>query len=77
LVGLITGSAATKSGKKKSAAKMVMQRPIICICNDLYAPALRNLRQNALLVIFLLLKNYVLVFFCFIKIISRYFFAIF
>lgn len=29
-----------------------MRRPIICICNDLYAPALRPLRQYARIVRF-------------------------
>jgi chromosome transmission fidelity protein 18 len=32
------------TGKKK---KMPLQRPIICICNDAYVPALRPLRQIA------------------------------
>ena len=38
-----------KKRKKKEEPKM-LQRPIICICNDLYAPALRSLRQVAKLV---------------------------
>lgn len=29
-----------------SSTKKPLRRPIICICNDPYAPALRNLRQN-------------------------------
>ncbi|XP_071441962.1 chromosome transmission fidelity protein 18 homolog [Hetaerina americana] len=38
-----------KKGNKKQA---VLKRPIICICNDLYAPALRLLRQQALIIHF-------------------------
>jgi DNA polymerase III delta prime subunit len=41
-----------KRGKKgKKVAKYPpLRRPIICICNDPYAPALRNLRNVALLI---------------------------
>ena len=51
LVDLITGKEkqATKANKK-GKRDIVLQRPIICICNDLYVPALRPLRQQALLV---------------------------
>lgn len=38
-------------GKKRKAAS-VLRRPIICICNDAYAPALRPLRQLAFIVNF-------------------------
>ena len=38
--------------KKKKRSGGLLLRPIICICNDLYAPALRQLRQNALVVNF-------------------------
>ena len=31
---------------------MVIRRPIICICNDLYTPSLRALRKIALVVAF-------------------------
>lgn len=41
---------AKKSRKKKRAGPL--SRPIICICNDQYAPALRQLRQVAFLVTF-------------------------
>lgn len=36
--------------KKETAKKerLVLRRPVICICNDLYAPALRQLRKYAL-----------------------------
>uniref|UniRef100_A0A2S2NZK5 Chromosome transmission fidelity protein 18 n=1 Tax=Schizaphis graminum TaxID=13262 RepID=A0A2S2NZK5_SCHGA len=32
---------------KKEEKSSILKRPIICICNDVYVPALRNLRQNA------------------------------
>lgn len=41
--------------KKKGASgtdKNILKRPIICICNDLYAPALRQLRQIGFVVSF-------------------------
>jgi len=34
--------------KKKKSKQITITRPIICICNDLYVPALRQLRQSAL-----------------------------
>ncbi|XP_057783612.1 uncharacterized protein LOC131001284 [Salvia miltiorrhiza] len=43
------------SGRKSSGKKQkssVLLRPVICICNDLYAPALRPLRQVAKVHIF-------------------------
>jgi chromosome transmission fidelity protein 18 len=43
------GGARQKSGRKPSEGLM---RPVICICNDLYAPALRPLRQVAEMVEF-------------------------
>ncbi|KAG8222899.1 hypothetical protein J437_LFUL003544 [Ladona fulva] len=39
-------------GKKGNQKKTMLKRPIICICNDLYAPALRLLRQQALVIHF-------------------------
>ena len=36
----------------KKAKRPTLQRPVICICNDLYVPALRPLRQHALIVPF-------------------------
>ncbi|KAG0606534.1 hypothetical protein M758_9G148800 [Ceratodon purpureus] len=36
-----------KNSRKKGAPVRRLSRPVICICNDLYAPALRNLRQVA------------------------------
>ncbi|NP_001103572.2 chromosome transmission fidelity protein 18 homolog [Danio rerio] len=44
-----TGVNALKKKKKKQS---VLLRPIICICNDLYVPALRPLRQQAFLLVF-------------------------
>lgn len=39
-------------GDKKGAKKALLRRPIICICNDIYTPALRQLRQMAFIVTF-------------------------
>ncbi|XP_026823474.1 chromosome transmission fidelity protein 18 homolog [Rhopalosiphum maidis] len=36
-----------KKTDKKEEKSSILKRPIICICNDVYVPALRNLRQNA------------------------------
>ncbi|KAK6481699.1 chromosome transmission fidelity protein 18-like protein isoform X2 [Huso huso] len=38
--------------KKKKKKESLLLRPIICICNDLYAPALRQLRQQAFVLTF-------------------------
>ncbi len=51
LVGLLTGKN-KKSGKGKNKVNELLLRPIICICNDLYVPSLRPLRQHSLLVPF-------------------------
>lgn len=49
LVDLITGKGNHPGKNKKKGRKtFILQRPIICICNDLYVPALRPLRQQAL-----------------------------
>uniref|UniRef100_A0A665ULW8 Chromosome transmission fidelity protein 18 homolog n=1 Tax=Echeneis naucrates TaxID=173247 RepID=A0A665ULW8_ECHNA len=37
---------------KKKKKESILLRPIICICNDLYVPALRSLRQQAFLLAF-------------------------
>ncbi|XP_044203351.1 chromosome transmission fidelity protein 18 homolog [Thunnus albacares] len=47
-----SGEAGTESGKKKKKKESILLRPIICICNDLYVPALRPLRQQAFLLTF-------------------------
>ncbi|XP_063243725.1 chromosome transmission fidelity protein 18 homolog isoform X2 [Bacillus rossius redtenbacheri] len=53
LVKFATGKDVGKGrGKKKAAGAGVLKRPIICICNDVYVPALRPLRQLALVVNF-------------------------
>ncbi|XP_028314808.1 chromosome transmission fidelity protein 18 homolog isoform X2 [Gouania willdenowi] len=45
-------SGAEASTKKKKKKESILLRPIICICNDLYVPALRPLRQQAFLLTF-------------------------
>lgn len=55
LLRFINDNASKKpSGSKKDDKKpaSILKRPIICICNDLYAPALRQLRQVAFVVNF-------------------------
>ncbi|KAM3623089.1 uncharacterized protein V6R79_006821 [Siganus canaliculatus] len=44
--------AGTETTKKKKKKESILLRPIICICNDLYVPALRPLRQQAFLLSF-------------------------
>ncbi len=51
LIGLISGGGG-KKGKKKGGGAQKLQRPVICICNDLFVPALRPLRQHAITVRF-------------------------
>ncbi|XP_072240869.1 chromosome transmission fidelity protein 18 homolog [Leuresthes tenuis] len=46
------GDASTETAKKKKKKEPILLRPIICICNDLYVPALRPLRQQAFLLMF-------------------------
>ncbi|XP_013395574.1 chromosome transmission fidelity protein 18 homolog [Lingula anatina] len=41
-----------KVTKKKKKSERILLRPVICVCNDLYVPALRTLRQNALVLHF-------------------------
>ncbi|XP_055684158.1 chromosome transmission fidelity protein 18 homolog [Lutzomyia longipalpis] len=43
---------AQKGKKGAKVSKNVLKRPIICICNDIYTPSLRQLRQMALVVTF-------------------------
>ncbi|GAA5862595.1 hypothetical protein JCM8547_002120 [Rhodosporidiobolus lusitaniae] len=54
LVKLITEGSSTRKPSKKGKGKQPRQllRPIICICNDLYAPVLRPLRPLAKIVRF-------------------------
>uniref|UniRef100_A0A3Q3IFP0 Chromosome transmission fidelity protein 18 homolog n=1 Tax=Monopterus albus TaxID=43700 RepID=A0A3Q3IFP0_MONAL len=46
------GEGGTETAKKKKRKEPILLRPIICICNDLYVPALRPLRQQAFLLAF-------------------------
>ncbi|TKS68478.1 Chromosome transmission fidelity protein 18 -like protein [Collichthys lucidus] len=46
------GGEASETAKKKKKKESILLRPIICICNDLYVPALRPLRQQAFLLTF-------------------------
>ena len=50
LINVISGKAGGKSKKKGGGGGDLLQRPIICICNDLFVPALRNLRPLAMVV---------------------------
>uniref|UniRef100_A0A182RUR9 AAA+ ATPase domain-containing protein n=1 Tax=Anopheles funestus TaxID=62324 RepID=A0A182RUR9_ANOFN len=50
-----TGTQKASGAKKANKAgrdKVLLKRPIICICNDMYVPALRQLRQVAYVVNF-------------------------
>lgn len=46
------GEGGAEAAKKKKKKESILLRPIICICNDLYVPALRPLRQQAFLLSF-------------------------
>ncbi|KAM6971865.1 chromosome transmission fidelity protein 18 homolog [Aplochiton taeniatus] len=50
--GAGTESVVETEKKKKKKKESILLRPIICICNDLYVPALRPLRQQAFLLAF-------------------------
>ncbi|KAJ8915948.1 hypothetical protein NQ315_016624, partial [Exocentrus adspersus] len=52
LVKFISGTVSSKAKKGKSEKTIILKRPIICICNDVYVPALRPLRQIAFVVNF-------------------------
>lgn len=51
LVSFVKSTGSTKGRKKKDDFPL-LKRPIICICNDLYAPSLKPLRQIALILNF-------------------------
>ncbi|XP_023224042.1 chromosome transmission fidelity protein 18 homolog isoform X2 [Centruroides sculpturatus] len=51
LVSFIKSTGPTK-GRKKKDDFPILKRPIICICNDQYAPSLKPLRQIALILNF-------------------------
>ncbi|KAF2888067.1 hypothetical protein ILUMI_18107 [Ignelater luminosus] len=52
LVKFINGISTTKKKKGAKQSPNILKRPIICICNDVYVPALRPLRQIAFVVNF-------------------------
>ena len=55
LVQIAEGKSKTQPGQKQKKKKSKfgdLMRPIICICNDLYAPSLRPLRAIAQIVVF-------------------------
>ncbi|XP_055641779.1 chromosome transmission fidelity protein 18 homolog [Toxorhynchites rutilus septentrionalis] len=55
LLRFISGNVAQKGSSKGKGGKdnkFILRRPIICICNDMYVPALRQLRQVAFVVNF-------------------------
>lgn len=52
LIKFINGEHIPKTKKKKNTKPSVLKRPIICICNDIYVPALRNLKKISFVVNF-------------------------
>ncbi|CAG0920261.1 unnamed protein product [Notodromas monacha] len=53
LISFIEGKPSmSKKGKKKEEKASILKRPVICICNDAYAPSLKALKQHALIVNF-------------------------
>ncbi|XP_069181013.1 chromosome transmission fidelity protein 18 homolog isoform X3 [Procambarus clarkii] len=54
LINMLNGKETGGKGKKgkKKEGPLFLQRPVICICNELYTPALRPLRQMALVIQF-------------------------
>lgn len=52
LIKFVNGVASKKSKKGKAHKISILKRPIICICNDVYVPALRPLRQIAFVINF-------------------------
>ncbi|CAL4150868.1 unnamed protein product [Meganyctiphanes norvegica] len=55
LVNMLQGKDMGKKPKKKGAkdGPKLMQRPVLCICNDVFTPALRPLKMMALVIQFL------------------------
>ncbi|XP_067933442.1 chromosome transmission fidelity protein 18 homolog [Watersipora subatra] len=49
---IITTGSKSEEAKKKKPQECTLMRPIICICNDMFTPALRSLRQHALVLNF-------------------------
>ncbi|KAF4519015.1 hypothetical protein B566_EDAN009778 [Ephemera danica] len=52
LLQFISDKSVSKGKKQQGGKPKILKRPIICICNDMYAPALRPLRQVALIIHF-------------------------
>ncbi|CAD7079095.1 unnamed protein product, partial [Hermetia illucens] len=52
LIKFCSDNVIQKGKKGTKTKKQILRRPIICICNDLYVPALRQLRQIAFVVNF-------------------------
>ncbi|KAF5736657.1 chromosome transmission fidelity protein 18 [Tripterygium wilfordii] len=50
--GTIAKDQSAMTSLKKGRKSVSLSRPVICICNDLYAPALRRLRQVAKVLVF-------------------------
>jgi chromosome transmission fidelity protein 18 len=50
LIDFVVGK--TDKRKKGEAQKKMLRRPVVCICNDAYVPALRQLKQHAIVVNF-------------------------
>ncbi|KAI4480419.1 hypothetical protein M0802_014239 [Mischocyttarus mexicanus] len=50
LIRFVQGKSSSKSKKNKLKEGENCQRPVICICNELYAPSLRSLRNFALVI---------------------------
>lgn len=58
LIKFINGEHLTKTKKNKSRKPTLLKRPIICICNDVYVPALRALRKVAFVIHFPLTSTF-------------------
>ncbi|XP_044739790.1 chromosome transmission fidelity protein 18 homolog [Chrysoperla carnea] len=56
LIKFINGTHKVK-GKKAGKKPSILKRPVICICNDVYTPALRNLRAISFVIHFPSIAN--------------------
>lgn len=52
LIGLLNEKPAKKGRGQKQGARQLLRRPIICICNDLYAASLARLRPHTRIIRF-------------------------
>ncbi|KAG5674297.1 hypothetical protein PVAND_004275 [Polypedilum vanderplanki] len=57
LVRFVSGQISEKGKKGKNGKKILVKRPIICICNDMYGANLRALKQIAFVVNFQSIDN--------------------